>query len=228
MQAVCTTDRMFAAQGEFSVVMADTTELQIEVFEMRNQVYCLERGYESSTTGLETDTFDATSRHVLLRHRRTNVAVGTVRIVLPIPERPETSFPMQLVCPARVLQGLPLETTGEVSRFSLSKERLSKLEATDWMPRLALFHGIMRASHEAGVTHWCALMERSLLRLLRVTGIHFEPLGVMVEHHGMRQPSFGRVSDIMARMHDDARPAWDYITDNGALLPAPPSQVQQA
>jgi hypothetical protein len=42
--------------------------------------------------------------------------------------------------------------------------------------RLGLVQGLVRISQELGLTHWCAVMEPSLLRLLRRTAIHFEPL----------------------------------------------------
>src|SRR3954454_1724840 len=41
---------------------------------------------------------------------------------------------------------------------------------------------------DAGLTHWCALMEPSLVRLLYATGVHFAPLGPMVDAYGRRQP----------------------------------------
>jgi len=221
MSRRCLLASVSAARDDFSITVADTPDLLAEAFRVRHQVYCVERSFENSSNGLETDGFDDTSRHVLLRHRMTQAVVGTVRVVMP--HRAETGalFPMQAVCADPVLRGLPLRSTGEISRFSLSKDRKASAGAAAVFMRLGLMQGIVQVSRDAGLTHWCAVMERSLLRLLQSTAIHFRPVGPVVEHHGMRQPAVGKIDDIMARIHGEARPVWDYITADGTLWGAP-------
>ncbi len=85
--------------------------------------------------------------------------------------------------------------------------------------RLGLMQGILQISQDAGLTHWCAVMERSLLRLLQGTSIYFQPLGPMVEYHGLRQPAAARIDGVLYRLFKEARPVFDYITDEGALWP---------
>lgn len=68
----------------FEVVPADTPQLQKEVFRIRYAVYCEELGYEAVEQypdGLEQDVYDIRSRHILLRHKRTGVFAGCVRLV---------------------------------------------------------------------------------------------------------------------------------------------------
>ena len=55
-----------AAASEFYVATADTPELLQEAYRLRHQVYCVERGYEASDTGLEIDAFDDHAPHVVV------------------------------------------------------------------------------------------------------------------------------------------------------------------
>ena len=83
--------------------------------------------------------------------------------------------------------------------------------------RLALVRGLVQLSKEIGITHWCAVMERTLLRLLQSSAIHFEPLGPLVEYHGLRQPASGDVDAILARMRREQPAIWEFVTGGGSL-----------
>jgi hypothetical protein len=63
-------------------------------------------------------------------------------------------------------------------------------------------------------------MERTLLRLLRSSGIHFLALGPLVAYHGIRQPAIWAVEEGFACMKRERPAIWDFLTDNGRLLPA--------
>jgi N-acyl-L-homoserine lactone synthetase len=206
-----------AFEQQFIVESADTPEIAQEAYRLRHQVYCLECGYEDDRGCVEIDEFDANARHVVLRRRATEQVVGTVRLVLSSPDAAESSFPMQRICNAPPLDDLPLTTTAEVSRFAISKQRRGPNRAADALMRLALVRGLVQLSNEIGITHWCAVMERSLLRLLQSSAIHFEPLGPLVEYHGLRQPAFGRIGAILARMNREQPDIWNFITEAGKL-----------
>lgn len=226
MSKDCLLKSVATARDQFSIIVADTPALLAEAYRLRHQVYCIERGFESSENGLETDGFDDAARHVLLRHETTQELVGTVRVVMP--ERAVFDrFPMQRVCGAHVFSGLPEQATGEISRFALSKGRRANAGTASVFMRLGLMQGIVRVSRDAGLTHWCAVMERSLLRLLASTGIHFQPVGPLVEFHGIRQPVAGCIDEVMAGIFTEARPVWDFITMDGGLWPAP-SELRMA
>jgi N-acyl amino acid synthase of PEP-CTERM/exosortase system len=77
--------------------------------------------------------------------------------------------------------------------------------------------GIVRMSAAAGLTHWCAVMEPALLRILRSTSIYFEPLGPLVHFHGMRQPCYGNIETILERLRRERPEVWDLVTDGGSL-----------
>ena len=124
-------DLLEAFSRYFEVILADTEELRAEVFKLRYQVYCVETHFEDESAfpdEMESDAYDIKSGHALLRHRDTGWWAGTVRLVLPNEHTPDESFPVELSCgdvfsaERRGPIALPRATTGEVSRFAVSKE----------------------------------------------------------------------------------------------------------
>ena len=221
MRGTCFATAIATTADDFAVEIAETPEQQREAFRLRHQVYCVERGYEPGLSDVETDEFDAGARHVLLRHRASGIVVGTVRVVLPTARRLRESFPMQRVCGADTFEALPLHTTGELSRFAISKDRRLGTERAGVLIRLALMQGIVHVSGQAGLTHWCAVMERSLLRLLQLTAVHLKPVGPMVEFHGLRQPAVGEIGPVLERIQREQTSVWQYVTGGGRLWSAP-------
>jgi N-acyl-L-homoserine lactone synthetase len=213
MNQMSLTEAVFAVRDEFDVVVADEPSLVRQSFQLRHQVYCVERGYLEGVKGLEYDEYDERSRHVVLISRDLGEIVGTVRMVLPSAQDPGNSFPLQAVCRPGLLGEIPIESTVEISRFAISKERRSGLSTG--LMRLGLVQGLVRLSYELGMTHWCAVMERPLLRLLQSNSIYFEPLGPLVEYHGPRQPCFSELDGLLDRVGRDQPDVWDYLTENG-------------
>ncbi len=214
---------ILAARAELVVQVADTPVLVREAHQLRHQVYSLERGYLTSQDGLEIDGYDAHSQHVVLRLRSNGEVIGTARLILPLPghARPgHRSFPMQGVCDPALFQSLPTRGTAEVSRFAVSKERRGLSTAATSLSRLALVRGLVQLSQAEGVTHWCATMERTLLRLLRASGIHFQDIGPVVDYYGPRQPAFCNVAAMLDRMAREQPEIWDYVTEYGQFTDA--------
>jgi N-acyl-L-homoserine lactone synthetase len=203
-------------RDDFAIEIATSGEQLLEAYRLRNQVYCRERGYFADEAGLEIDEFDVRSHHALLRVKSTGEVMGTVRLVLSSAEEPHDSFPMQHVC-STLEPYVPLRSTAEISRFAISKERRTSLSVP--MMRLALMKGIVRLSTELRLTHWCAIMEPPLLRLLQATAIHFRPIGPLVDHHGPRQPCYNAIGDVMARIEEEQPVIWNFLTDHGAIWP---------
>jgi N-acyl amino acid synthase of PEP-CTERM/exosortase system len=232
----------------FEVRPADTEADLDRVFCLRYQVYCVENAFENPDehpSGRETDAFDSHARHALLVHRPSGQAMGTVRLVLPLPAAPEDSFPFQELCddpsafdPAR----LPIMRTGEVSRFSISKSfrrrpgdthhGMTDPDRAETPPpdiaerrvlpnmMVGLVQGLLRLSVANGVTHWCAVMEPTLLRLLARTGIHMQPIGSPVIYHGTRQPCFSGIAALLSRLRAERPDIWEIVTDDGSLWDA--------
>lgn len=206
------------AAKDFEVTIADTPERLRAAYRLRHQVYCMERGYEPGDGTLETDRFDRRAGHALLTQRSTGRLVGTVRIVAPSGRGHDLDLPMQKLCGDVAMRPLPTRATGEISRFAISKALRDA--SADGIPlRLGLMRGVVQLSANMGVRHWCAVMEHTLLRLLRGSGIHFQPLGPAIEFRGLRQPCWGPVDQVLGRMRDERPGVWDYVTDGGSLWP---------
>lgn len=218
MNQVSVAEAICAVREEFDVVVAHSPSLIRQSFRLRHQVYCVERGFLEASGDQECDDFDPHSRHVVLVSRDTRQVVGTVRMVLPSRPDPEDCFPLQRVCQSQLLDDIPLESTVEVSRFAISKELRSGMPTG--LMRLGLVQGLVRLSCELDITHWCAIMERSLLRLLRTSAIYFNPLGPLVDYHGPRQPCFSELGTLLDRVGRERPEIWEYLTLNGAFCPA--------
>lgn len=199
--------------AHFSVEIADTPLAREEVFQLRHQVYCEERRFERGVNGQESDTYDSRSHHVLLRHRASGKAVGTVRLILPRIGGPGGDLPMESLADLPRIRSLPRHRLAEVSRFAMSKRWRASEGWHGGQLRLALVRGLVRLSAELDVHYWCALMEPTLLRLLQASSIYFHPAGELVEHRGWRQPSFVRTSEMLHRMWREKPDLWRFLTE---------------
>ena len=230
-----------AYQEMFQGVLADTPQLRSEVHRLRFQVYCLERNFEDPARnpgGLERDEYDNHAAHALLMHRASGLFVGTVRMILHKPGAREGSLPFHKLCREPRLRDpsfLPFETMAEFSRFAISKQFRSRAgddaygrayspeelanDARRVVPHITL--GLMTMALQIaiarGIDCVCAVMEPPLLRLLSRFGIFFNPVGPLVEHHGLRQPCYEFVAPLLARIEIERPEIWDVITDRGRL-----------
>lgn len=143
------------------------------------------------------------------------------------------------------MSGLTRTSMGEISRFAISRsmrskcvnsesiraveveagesrkinlQRQERLKMTPHMV-LGLFAGIVRMSAQHKLTHWLAVMEPTLLRFLTRFGIHFQPLGPLVDYHGMRQPAIGVIDEVLAGIYARRKDVWEFITENGRIWP---------
>jgi N-acyl amino acid synthase of PEP-CTERM/exosortase system len=218
----------------FRAAPANTMERIRTAQKIRHQVYCVEHTHEQSSDpeGLECDEFDAHASHTLLVHRTTNTALGTVRLVLPVTGELDRCFPVQHVLDEQsqaIFNRLPLASTAEVSRFSISRQlrrdaELASLETqqdsidnASALMRLGLIQGLVRMSLQHGITHWCAAMEPTLLRMLAAMAIRFRAVGPLVEYHGTRQPCYCVVAEILEAVKRERPAFWSVLTDGGAL-----------
>jgi N-acyl amino acid synthase of PEP-CTERM/exosortase system len=203
----------------FELVLAHTDLLREEVFRLRYQVYCEELGWEDKSRFsdfAESDAYDQNALHCLLRHRKSGLFAGTVRL---IGTKQNTSIPLIEHC-ADTLFETPLDpriqppgTYGEISRLALRKEfRRRKGEAgtstgighdtpdllhwnTDEHRRfphisLALYLAAAALGLKEGMSGVYAMMEPRLARHLRVAGLHFEQVGEIIDFHGDRAPYY--------------------------------------
>jgi N-acyl amino acid synthase of PEP-CTERM/exosortase system len=226
----------------FETRVADTPALISTAHMLRFQVYCLERQFEKTedhAAGMEVDAFDSHSTHGLLFYRLTGEALGTVRIISPKNGSTSHNLPVVNILRDRnvdLADYAPIERTVEVSRFAISKQLRRRL--TDHcnsggnaaptshferirhgnLPCLSLLQFILRQSLALGATHWAAVMEIRLLRMLASMGVRFQPIGPMIMHHGLRQPSYGSILEMLENGKRDHYDYWSVITNGGELV----------
>jgi len=220
-------DAVDVLDRHYAVELPHSPEEVEAAMRLRYQVFCQERRIFPADGRIETDRYDAWSRHVVLRRRSDRILVGAARLVPWSTLRPTDSMPMQQVCAPALLRGTPMESLGEISRFSLSREWRGEDRGEDVLLRLGLMRGLLRVSREIGLTHWCAAMEPSLLRLLRRVSVRFEPVGPLVEYRGLRQPAVAEIDTVLKQGRTERPALWSYVTQTG-LAVAPPSELALA
>jgi N-acyl amino acid synthase of PEP-CTERM/exosortase system len=228
----CEMSRLYT--NHFDVIRADTPALLDRVYEIRYQVYCLENAFEDPAQNLggrEIDTDDDRAAHVLLIHRESGEAAGTARVIFPDRRRP---LPVERILDPggqRLFGRLPAPTTGEVSRFAVSKafrrrrgedryadvgESARRVLAEQRvMPFITfgLLRGIVGICLQSGLSHITAVMEPPLIRLLKRFGLDFQSIGGLVEHHGVRQPCVASLHDLIDHARDESSTLWSYAKD---------------
>jgi N-acyl amino acid synthase of PEP-CTERM/exosortase system len=230
-------------ESYFKIIPAETTDQLRSAFRLRYEVYCVENAWENpaeNPNGMETDVHDAWALHSILLHRPSQDIIGTVRLILPMscPGMEGTGLPIRDVCHHELLTTnnavLPWETTAEISRLAISKKMRRRAGDTKSIgaftdsddPRrripdtsIGLMQAMVAMSADAGATHVCAVVEPRLLRMLARLGIHFIPLGVPVTYHGLRQPCYSGIEELLARTWVERRDVWEVMTRDGTLWP---------
>ena len=210
----------------FTIVPANTSELQDIVYQIRYQVYCQEFHYEHEKdfpSRMEHDCYDTHSSHCLLLHEPNHDPVGCVRLIRPDPNNPDLPLPFEPFCQNRhyfkVLdpQTLPRGSFGEFSRLAVlhtfrrrRSDEKKPLSMPDWQTSSAsgrnafpvipvsLFLAALSMLLHHGFKYGFAMMEPRLARLLRRFEIHFNQIGDVVDYHGQRGPFFISRESILA------------------------------
>jgi N-acyl amino acid synthase of PEP-CTERM/exosortase system len=226
--------------SQLEVVQAATSDDKCLSYRLRYEVYCVEHSFLNAADypdGLERDEFDSHSLHALLRHKPTNDFVGTVRLIMPKPGTRKPIMPFAKLCrDARYRAGeiLPVDSTAEISRFAISKafrSRVSSIGESDQQGRssaaarrlmpllsLGLIHAITKMALENGISHVCAVMEPALLRLLSRLGVEFKALGPPVDYHGIRQPCYARMLELLDQLRFLQPKNWAIVTSDGRFV----------
>jgi N-acyl amino acid synthase of PEP-CTERM/exosortase system len=63
-------------------------------------------------------------------------------------------------------------------------------------------------------------MEPALNRLLALYGLHLDPVGPLIDHHGLRRPYYADLVQMLDRMHKNHKQFWELVTDFGKVRPA--------
>jgi N-acyl amino acid synthase of PEP-CTERM/exosortase system len=220
----------------FSTILADSPALMKAAHALRFQVYCLERKFENAEehpSGLEMDTYDAHSISGVLFHLPTGGAMGSARLILP-QAGVEDSLPvMTLLRPSSLdlSDYVNPDQCIEVSRFAISKEFRRRKSDDIGAPAqsrsdacretnlafLSLLQFVLRESVKRKMFFWTAVMEPRFLRLLARMGICYTSVGPMVMHHGIRQPCYCYLPDMLENARRVQPQCWEVLTDGGIL-----------
>jgi N-acyl amino acid synthase of PEP-CTERM/exosortase system len=257
LEPILMNDVVAAFNEYFEILNADSPELLCEVFHLRYQVLCIEQrapGFEASNypEKMESDSYDRHSSHILLRHRPSEKFVGTARLILHDLLEPCKLFPTERhmrLDPALIdITKLPRQSMGEISRLVVvrrfSRRRDELLHALEngaqvekWVPTmqrrfphpmLALAVGIIRMSVENNVNHWLSVMEPALNRLLGLYGLQLDPVGPIIDHHGLRRPYYVDLVQMLDRMYKNHNQFWELVTDYGKVQPAAAERLPDA
>jgi len=124
-------------------------------------------------------------------------------------------------------------STGEIGRFAISRG-FNDVDCTGSAPlRLGLLKGVAQVSAQLGLTHWCVLMEHTLLCFLHGSAVQFQLLGPAIEHGGrLCQPAWAGIDALLTRLRGERPALWDYLTEGGSLCgrrrsKSPPSELPE-
>ncbi len=179
--------------SRYRAFLADTDCSKEIHYQLRHQVYCLEKGFEEAghfENGLEKDDFDGQAVHFIVQDQLTLEWVATLRIVLPEKHK----LPITEIVNGELSFDMAANSgvVAEISRLSiLSNYRHSTAFVSDHSYPEILF-GLIRAAKEycdiKGVDKWLFLCRRSLKKIAARGGMDMQEIGKPINHRGARYP----------------------------------------
>ena len=177
----------------FEVLLADTAWAKNIHYNLRYQVYCVERGYENPLAfpdGRERDRYDDFSNHFLIRSFESGEWLAALRII----RFPFEALPINHVSKIETdrLPDLRNTQVAELSRLCAvaPKTRLAFDEigpVSSWVS-MAFMRAARAYALENNIRYLFVLIADSLARILNRAGIEFVSVGPVSEHRGKRRP----------------------------------------
>lgn len=172
-----------------------------DVYRVRYDVYCLERGFEepSSCPGRrESDGYDPYSLHFIAYASLPEggmLPVGTVRLILPNPQ----GLPVEKHCNVDVSKFCAdPERVAEISRLAVSSVAARRAGISKRLITLGLITALSNGLRSLKTDYVVVAMSRGLERLLKACGLGFLAAGLPVEYHGIRTPFYAEVGALRA------------------------------
>ncbi len=211
-----------------SKLVKEMQELE-KLYQLRYDVYCMQKGFLDPANypdKLETDVFDQHSLHFGAFDKLGN-ALGTLRLI----QNSDIGFPMLDHCEIDVPDEI-LQKAGEISRLAVSKMIRKRRgdgeygmvleggpvdEKIKSPPRhnrrrhrpaivVGLYKNLYQESRKNGITHWLAVMEPGLLKLLKRFHFNFEVIGPEVDYYGPVRPYMVSLESIEDQVYNSSRP----------------------
>ncbi len=222
---------------EFTFREADHSQALMEaIYRLRYQVYCVECGFirkEDYPKQSEEDIYDPYSVHFVIED--TVGVVGTTRLILDNPH----GLPFIEHCGSGLsidVGSLDREKICEVSRLAISKsyrrrendglyygyegyDPSNKVSGIEQAKRIkpmifGMYREIYQECKRRGITHFFALMEKSLWLLLRMHHFVFQPIGNEVDFYGKVRPYMCVIKDLEREVHDKMPKSYDYFLNS--------------
>jgi len=218
-----------------SRLVEDMQDLK-KLYRLRYEVYCVQKGFLDPADypdKCETDIFD---KHALQfgAFDHSGHALGTLRLI----KNSEAGFPMLTHCKINVLEDV-LQKSGEISRLAVSKmirKRVGDGEygmavdggMLDEKPKsltqhnkrqhrpdivVGLYKSLYQESKRAGISHWLAVMEPGLLKLLKRFYFNFEPIGPEVDYYGIVRPYMVSLESIEDQVYHSSKDFYASFVD---------------
>ena len=194
--------------NRFETLVADTEVSKAIHYNLRYQVYCLERRFENPAAfpdQLETDDYDKNSVHFIVRHRESGQWIGAMRLVLAISGK----LPLTLISTVDTnsIGSLANTIVAEVSRLCVLPLRNQETtERPDIVHPSVITLGLIRAARQYLLSHNIQfsyfLITAQLARILERVGMEIKPVGPPVDHRGPRRPYVHDVKNGYRTMRD--------------------------
>lgn len=193
----------------------DRTTME-KIFHLRYQVYCLEKNFlnlRCYPKELESDIYDKESVH-FAAIAPSGEAVGTIRLILA----KNIELPIEKHCSDFTTPDtIDRANLGEISRLAISKEVKQKSLTSPYylyesnnrhksknsrpvfpMHEESIAYNLYKMLYEEsinlGITHFFALMEKSLWALARIYGLSFECIGKKIDLYGPVRPYLATIN----------------------------------
>ena len=193
----------------YEVVLANTAASQKIHFNLRYQIYCIEKGFEEAKQfpdGLEKDEYDDRAVHFLIKHKADHQWVGTFRLIidkfhdLPISQHAHI---------AHAHQADPQKAVVEFSRLGILRpfqKHSQKIARDSEDPDLCIVFNAISAgieySRKCGSHKIYFLCRRSLIRVVNKMGIKTHQVGDKTVYRGTRYPYKLDLADFPLRLFE--------------------------
>lgn len=221
-------------QTEFIFRLVESQEHIRQVYRLRYQVYCNECGFitkEEYPEEMERDKYDSYALHFVAEDPQG--IIGTARLVLDNPH----GFPFEERCSDNLnfdVTTVDRRQLAEISRLIISKnyrrrrddglyyspdyvdikveepkERLNRIRPMAF----GIYREMYQECKRRGITHWFAIMEKSLWLLLRMHNFVFNPIGEEIDFYGAVRPYMCKIEEGERVLSQKSPRLWKYFLD---------------
>ena len=190
--------------NSYEVILADTEESKKIHYNLRYQIFCLDKGFEEADKfrdEMEKDIHDDNAIHFLVKGN--NCWIGSFRLVID----QFGNLPFQKVSALDSLQFMQRNLqVAEFSRLGILRpfqnlrngEPPKESSESDSEIMLKMIHAGVDYCRTNSIGHIIILCRRSISRVLNQFGLEARPIGPTVFHHGPRIPFVFNLADMCA------------------------------